>query len=250
MVAGPLSGLRGALPPSLVLLLRSARAYGSGRRRESLRDAIGVGQCGPVLVRPLRPEHASGWGHAMRTNYSRMAPWWGVGSDIDRATDAVAFHEHRLAWDRRLRTSTGVCLAFVGAHSFEGELQLWHLTPGGLTCEMGVWLVGEHPPTRDYAIGCVGYVFDRLIDGLGIQRIEAPVSVGNRMPRALAAATGFELEATIPAWRELHGRLVDYDLFALTPDRWRAARPSFRERFGEWTSAYIDPAGGPWSERS
>lgn len=92
---------------------------------------------------------------------------------------------------------------------------------------------GDPALTRG-AGGCLGYVVDRLIQDLGIRRVEAPVAVGNTMPRALLRLGGFEIEATIPRWREVRGELVDYDLFALTPERWRAARERGRDLLGDW----------------
>lgn len=193
------------------------------------------GRCGAVNIRPIRRDDAPAWSVAMRANARRMQPWWGLNAeDLDLQTDSLAFEHHRHEWEARTRRGEGVCLGLVGPDGLVGEMQVWHLSPGGLTCEIGLWLAPTVPPVTKAAGACVGFALDQLFTGLGIQRVDAPVATANRLPRALLRLGGFEIDARIPRWRELHGELVDYDLFGLTPERWEAARPKARTVLGEW----------------
>lgn len=104
--------------------------------------------------------------------------------------------------------------------------------------KLGLWLAPDQP--RDLlrsAGGCLAYVLDRLFGDLGLGRVDAPVAASNRMPRSFLAVGGFVVDAHIPQWRELHGELVDYDLFGLTPERWAKARPGAWEALGPWERA-------------
>lgn len=226
---------RARLPFALLRLLLRLRGRRSTVDRVWLTKALGVGRSGNVIVRPLDRGDASAWTLAMRANAARMERWWSSAEgNLEELTDRTAFLGHLGSWDARLRQGTGACLALVGPAGLFGELHIWHLTPGGLTCEIGLWMKPGDPALTRGAGGCLGYVVDRLIQDLGIRRVEAPVAVGNTMPRALLRLGGFEIEATIPRWREVRGELVDYDLFALTPERWRAARERGRDLLGDW----------------
>lgn len=168
----------------------------------------------------------------MLANQERM----GIEVEFERATDDVAFLQHRREWGRKLHRGSGACLGIFGEQGLVGEVQLWHLSPGGLTGEIGLWI----SPTADVPItdaaGCVGYVVDRLVHEVGLQRLDGPVAVGNSLPRPLLRLAGFEIEARILKWREVHGELADYDLFTLTPERWTHARPAVRAALGDWVA--------------
>lgn len=173
----------------------------------------------------------------MQANYERMLPWWSMTSDRRKLTDEVAFLQHRRQWDRRLHRGEGACLGFIGPTGLVGELQLWHLSPGGLTAEIGLWISPDPGVVGKEWVGCMGYVLDRMMGELGIQRVEGPVAAGNEGPRSVFQFLGFEVEARLERWRELHGELVDYDLFALTPSRWDKAREGAVDRVGGWAPA-------------
>ncbi|MDO5627568.1 MAG: GNAT family protein [Mobilicoccus sp.] len=199
-------------------------------------EIIGEGRCGATTVRPIRWEDADAWSAAMSANYARMSEWWGLREE-DRSvrTDKLAFAHHLQEWELRRRRGEGMCMALIGPEGrLVGEAQVWHLASGGLTCELGLWIAPTLSTTTRNCGALVCYVIDRLFDGLDIQRIDAPVAAGNKMPRALLRVGGFEIDASIPKWRELNGQLVDYDLYGLTPERWQAARPKTRATLGEW----------------
>lgn len=193
------------------------------------------GRSGAVSIRPIARGDAHAWSRAMRANARRMQPWWGLGGEnLDLHTDAVAFEHHLHAWQSRRRRGEGVCLGLIGPDGLMGEMQIWHLSPGGLTCEVGFWMSPEAPSVTRSASACVGFALDQIFTGLGIQRIDAPVAAANQLPRALLRLGGFEIDARIPRWRELHGELVDYDLFGLTPERWEAVRDHGWAVMGAW----------------
>ncbi|WP_168582240.1 GNAT family N-acetyltransferase [Gephyromycinifex aptenodytis] len=226
--------LREVLPAQVYVTVRTARNAATKDHPQDVTAVLGKGRSGSAMCRPLEPGDADSWGAAMRANYTRMRPWWGLPEDMAVATDRVAFHEHRRTWQARARSGTGACMAIIGAGSVVGEIQLWNLQPQGLTCEVGLWLSPSSTVSIKQVGACLGFVLDRLINQLGIQRIDAPVACANHLPRRFLALSGFEVEATIPKWRELHGELVDYDLFTLTPARWEAAKIPGQRLVGSW----------------
>lgn len=234
-------GLRAALPPALVQRARAARAVLARRPDPWLTEGFGQGESHGVRIRPLHHRDEAAWALAMRANHERMRPWWSLGEDdLDRLTDRLAFEAHMADWERRRRYGTGLCLAFVGPNGLVGELQMWHLQRGGKTCEVGLWLAPGQPRTVMRGVaGCMGYAADRMFGELGLERLDAPVATENRLPRSILELGGFEIDATIPRWRELHGELVDYDLFGLSPERYARARDRGWRLVGPW-----GPVGG------
>lgn len=226
---------REKVPPRMLVSARHASRLLAPPRRVPLGEVIGEGQCGIATIRSLRWEDADAWGVSMAGNFDRMQEWWGLQpEDRARMTDKVAFAHHLREWESRRRRGEGVCLALIGPDGLVGELQVWHLAPGGLTCEAGLWMAPTDMAVTRSCGGCLGYAFDRLFEQLGIQRIDAPVAAKNTMPRAFLRLGGFEVDASIERWRELHGRLVDYDLYGLTQERWDRNRGRARRMLGEW----------------
>lgn len=219
--------------PSLRLGARNLRAAVTWRP-DPLRQQLGRGRSGDAYIRPIETADRMSWRESMRANHLRMERWWGLHPDFERAIDDVAYLQHRREWDRRLRRGYGACLGIFGPGGLIGEVQVWHLQPGGLTGEVGMWLSPQADASITDAAGCVGYAIDRLIDGLGLRRIDAPVAAENPLPRPLLRLAGFVVEARIPKWRELNGHLEDYDLFTLTPQRWHEARPQALAKVGQW----------------
>lgn len=236
LVASAVSGFaRTALPqPALFVLQRVKRAARPGPV-SPLTSIIGEGRCEAVTIRPVNRHDSQAWTGAMRANAERMARWWSMPEgDLHTMTDGAAFGQHLHGWDARRRSGDGIALALVGPTGLFGELHVWHLVPGGLTCEIGIWMAPVDAPLRRAAGGAMGYAFDRLVHGVGIERIEAPVAAENPMPRRFLQTAGFEIDARIPRWREVQGHLADFDLFALTPERWSQARGTLRRIRGEW----------------
>ncbi|GAB48662.1 GNAT family N-acetyltransferase [Mobilicoccus pelagius] len=207
-----------------------------------LTRGLGRAEAHGVRMRPLERRHADSWGAAMRANYQRMSPWWSLNEgEMVRTTDRIAFMSHFVEWERRRRASVGICMVFVGPdESVVGEVQVWHVRHGGRTCEIGLWLAPDQPPgvTRG-AGGCLGQMLDRMFEVLDLGRVDAPVAAANPLPRAFLDIGGFCLDARIPQWRELHGELVDYDLFGLTPERWQERRPVTWRVLGPWGSVDV-----------
>ena len=238
-MAGPRATVKNALPPAVVLRARAARRLLVSRPDPWLTEGIGEAEAHGVRLRPLQRQDAASWGVAMRANYARMSPWWSLDPEaVDRSTDRLAFAAHFAEWERRRRASAGICLAFLGLEGeVVGEVQVWHVRPGGRTCEIGLWLApGQAPGVTRGAGGCLGHLMDRMLGELQFGRVDAPVATSNTLPRSFLEVGGFELDATVPRWRELHGELVDYDLFGLNPERWEQARPRTWRVLGPWES--------------
>lgn len=222
-----------ALPTSVILAARTTRGalkHGGG---VDLAQVFGTGHSRGVTIRPVCSADEGDWRQAMAANHERMTRWWSVMTDVEAASGRVAFAEHVRAWNQRLKRGHGVCLAMVDDDGLIGELHLWHLRPGGLTCEIGAWLSPKRNDATRGVGGCMAYAVDALF-GMGVRRIDAPVAAGNPMPRRLLSLAGFELDASIQAWREHQGDLIDYDLFGLTPQRWERARPMAWRIAGSW----------------
>lgn len=219
----------------LHLAARIVRHRLRSRPEPTLRAILGVGRCGNAHIRPIEAGDREAWRAAMLANFDRMALWWSIYPDRNRATDNLAFLQHRREWEGRLDRGEGACLGIIGPDGLMSEVQLWHLHPRGLTCELGLWASPVSAVSGKEWVGCLAQVFDRLFRDVGIQRIEAPVAVGNEMPRPVLALMGFQHEASLRQWRELHGELIDYDLLALTPQRWGVARPHVLAKIGGWS---------------
>ena len=230
--------LRHRIPPAVLVGARSMRRTIVPQRSTWLTDGVGVGESHGVRVRPLERADGPAWSSAMRSNYERMSEWWSMEGDLVDATSRLAFEEHVQEWNGRRRRGEGLCLALIGPDGLIGEFQLWHMWEGGQTCEGGLWMApGQPREVARGATGCMMYVVDRLMNDLGIGRLDAPVAADNPLPRPLLQLGGFELDASVPRWRMLHDRLADYDLFGLTPERWAAARPRGWEAIGPWGRA-------------
>lgn len=217
-----------------------ARALGSGRGVPPTRLLTPV-RVGENVIRPLEAGDETSWIAAMRANESRMRAWWDIEGDWAVNTDSIAFAGHYTQWARRRRTGSGIAFALcTPAEGLVGELLVWNLDAGSGTAELGLWMT-PHGLSARVMLPLLGGALDLLFEYCGVERLDAPVAVGNEPPRKVLAYSNFLNEGTLSQWRRLHGRMVDYDMYGLTRERWALGRVRLY-RLNAWEPAINPPA--------
>ena len=175
------------------------------------------------MLRPLSAFDEAAWTDSMRANETRMRPWWGIEGDWGAHTDRVAFAAHYTQWAHRARNGTGVAFALCTPQGLVGELLVWNIDAGEGTAELGLW-VRPGAISGRVMLALLGGGLDLLFQQCGLERLSAPVAVGNMPPRKVLEISGFVDEGTLSGWRRLGGRMVDHDMYGLTPARWEHGR--------------------------
>lgn len=219
-----------------VLAGEQARGVAGALARKALRRVVPAGgpapdsapprplevTVGEMTIRPLRASDQEAWTASMRSNRERMSPWWHGAENWEAGTGPQAFYDHYVDWLVARRKGVGHALAIVERNLLVGELHIYR-AHGGRSVEFGLWCRPDGVSGRAM-LGSLCGVVDRLIGDHGVERIDAPVAVGNSQPVKLLTLSGFAAEGTMEGWRPLQGEMVDYTLYGMTARRWRDAR--------------------------
>lgn len=196
-------------------------------------------RAGDGLIRPLAATDSAAWSAGMRANESRMRPWWDIEGDWAVATDHIAFASHYTQWARRARTGRGLSLALCSPEGLVGEMLVWNFDAQAGTAELGLWARPESLSGR-VLLALLSGALDQLYGRCGATRLDAPVAVGNASPRKVLEHANFANEGTLSQWRRLHGEMVDYDMYGLTPQRWEVGRRHVY-RLCPWEPVFTPP---------
>lgn len=200
------------------LAVRMRPAGGAAASAETPKPGPATYACGEVSLRALRPSEQAAWTRAMRENESRMREWWSPGADWKQKTDPAHFFTHYVEWQRIEKAGLGHLRAVVVAERVIGELAIYPRESGRVQ-EFGLWCAPGNASGRDL-LGVICACIDDLMLVKGVERIEAPVAVGNAQPLRLIEGAGLVREGVMRKWRSLGPDLVDMELYAITRDRW------------------------------
>lgn len=177
---------------------------------------------GSVTLRSLSRADRESWVLSRAANEGRMVPWWTMPADWTENSADDAFFDHWMGWAFAQRRGSGHSLAILTPEGLIGELQLYRGADPRVA-EVGVWCRPGRVSTRSlYA--AIHLLLDVLTFERGMERIDAPVAVGNSQPLLMLSRAGFEREGTLRRWRPLHGEMVDMVMYGLTLERWSALR--------------------------
>jgi RimJ/RimL family protein N-acetyltransferase len=125
-------------------------------------------------------------------------------------TQASAYiDERRLGWEQGAKAAFGI---FDKHGRLLGSISLLTIDWASLEGEVGFWLARE-ARGRGVAVRALERIV-RWAEELGLRRLTATVEVTNDASRRVLERAQFVRARTAPENRELHGRLIDEDVYA------------------------------------
>ncbi|MCU1645520.1 MAG: family N-acetyltransferase [Nocardia sp.] len=203
-----------------------------------------------VVLRPPRFTDFTMWRQLRLRDQAFIEPFW---------------HTSPLAWEQRHTETLWVreCLeaataARIGKRlatvieidgRFAGQVEIGGIDHRSRQGEMGIWIDSELA-RHGFGGVAVASILDFGFEVLGLERITAPISPGNRAATQGAAQIWFTREARMVLHFDVGGTRTDHDLWAMT----RADIPpkGFTETWIEWVLASRSgpvPPGDPTPER-
>ncbi|AHH96820.1 GNAT family protein [Kutzneria viridogrisea] len=183
-----------------------------------------------VALRPVAPDDAAAWVQALLTDQDAVRPWW--------PSDPRPWHERitERAWREQCESSLrparrGQALPFAVTvdGAFAGQLTLDRVDRAQGCAEIGMWLCAAHRGAG-VATAAVGMLLHHAFDVLGLQRVVAPIAVGNTAAAAGAARVGFRQEGVMRDYLHVGGRWTDHVLWAVVRSDPIAGREVARQR--------------------
>ncbi|WP_306364966.1 GNAT family N-acetyltransferase [Nocardia sp. CC227C] len=192
---------------------------------------------GTARVR-LGPVHLLG--STLRLRPPRFAdfPEWRRIRLRDRDLIEPFWHTSPLPWERRHTAAHWVreCLE-AATHAraglavstvieldgrFAGQVEIGGIDRRARHGEMGIW-IDARQARNGFGGLAASVLLDYGFDVLGLERIVAPISVGNKAAAHGARQVGYLCEARMAAMFDVGGGRADHDLWAITADRRPAA---------------------------
>lgn len=168
-----------------------------------------------LVLRSFRGSDAEDFARAARESVDTVGRWmpWCTASFSE--ADARG-------WFRQCRASkragTGYELGVFSALNGEllGGAALNAIQRHNLFCNLGYW-VRQSAQRQGVALRTLRALLPFAFEGLGMQRVEIVVAVGNEPSAALARRAGALFEGTARNRLQLHGRAVPAWMFSLVP---------------------------------
>ncbi len=185
------------------------------------RLSIGPVRIGPhsVRLRPPQVGDAQRWQALRLRDRTLIEPFW-IAADLDwgeRHSESSWIREVLVA-RRTARARDTLPLVIEVDGRFCGQCNLTAIDQQAREAEIGIWVEADVAGLGVSTLAA-GLIADYGFEVLGLRRIIAPVAADNRRALTALGAARFRREATLPAFALTGGgRLVDHELWALTPD--------------------------------
>ncbi len=150
-----------------------------------------------------------------------------VSQFLAAAPDSVGGFERFIARTHQERAAGNYfCFGVVpeGQSTAVGIFQMWRLEPGFSTAEWG-FALGHPYWGRGLFVGGASLVLDFAFNRVGVHRLEARVSVDNHRGAAAIRKLGAVREGVLRKCFRSGDEYVDYVMWALLDEEWRARRP-------------------------
>lgn len=168
-----------------------------------------------LVLRSFRDSDAGDFARAARESVDTVGRWMPWCRAVFSEADARN-------WFRQCRASkragTGYELGVFSALTGEllGGAALNAIQRHNRFCNLGYW-VRQSAQRQGVALRTLRALLPLAFDGLGMQRVEIVVAVGNEPSAALARKAGALFEGTARNRLQLHGRTVPAWMFSLVP---------------------------------
>ncbi|MGH3794569.1 MAG: GNAT family N-acetyltransferase [Pseudonocardiaceae bacterium] len=169
-----------------------------------------------VVLRSPRLSDGPEWCAIRLAERERMEPWW-VSSSLSweqRHTEAV-WVSTWLQMRRAARAGRALPLMVEVDGRLAGQCGLEWIDSFTRSAELGIWLDAQ---VAGHGLGAAATaaVLDYGLGVLGLQRITAPVCLGNDAAAGTMRRAGMTREATMASFLDVGGRRSDHDLWAIT----------------------------------
>lgn len=223
--------VRSALPLRIRVFVRHARAVAVFlvRPRTDWRTPLGPVLLGAAELVLRAPElaDAEAWRVQRLAERDRLQPWFPVEGDWDRAHTPLVWAEQVVGLRAAARLGRARPRVALLDGRLVGQVGVDAVDWGNATGELSAW-VCEHPLGLQFARLAVALVsLDALTGPAPLDRLLAPVAVGNRAPGLVLAGVGFRREAVLRRYRETGSGRADHEVWVL--HRTPAALTALRE---------------------
>ncbi|WP_319445965.1 MULTISPECIES: GNAT family protein [unclassified Mycobacterium] len=174
-----------------------------------------------VVLRTPRFRDADSWRRVRMLNQAEIEPVWGYSDlswpDRHRRRDWI-----RECIDARKRLRAGSCVHTVVEVDGElaGQCDAW-LERYHKRGEIGVWIDSRWTGQR-VGTTALGLLVDYLFAEVGLERVTAPIALGNIPIVQLTKRLGFAHEGLMRSYLEVGKGRCDHDLYSQTREEWIA----------------------------
>ncbi|HEX2301010.1 MAG TPA: GNAT family protein [Pseudonocardiaceae bacterium] len=172
-----------------------------------------------VVLRSPQLSDGTDWCAIRLAERERIEPWW-VSSPLSweqRHTEA-AWVSSWLGARRAARGGRALPLVVEVDGRLAGQCGLEWIDPFTGSGELGIWM-DSRIGRGGFGVIATALVLDHAFGVLGMNRITAPICVGNAAPRNGCRRLGMVCEGTMASFLHVGGRRRDHDLWAITADR-------------------------------
>lgn len=172
-----------------------------------------------VVLRSPRFDDADPWRELRLRDRSRIERWWATSelSWEDRHTTA-SWISNCLQAGRAARAGRRLPLVLEVDGVLAGEGGLEWISPHTASAELGGW-IGSSVRAGRVSLAVYALIIDHAILELGLQRVSAPVCVGNRAAALAMRRIGLRHEGVMAGYLDVAGRRADHDLYAITAEQ-------------------------------
>lgn len=175
-----------------------------------------------VTMRTPRFSDADTWREVRLADQALIEPFW------DHSTLSWAERHTRRAWIRECMSARRRMRAGGGLHTvidvdgrLAGQCDVWLDGFHGRS-ELGLW-VGSRHARAGVGTTAIRLAIGHLFGELGIERIAAPIAVGNSATVKLAQRLGFTREGVMRNYMRVGDGRRDHELWSLVRDDWVSA---------------------------
>ncbi|MBF6136761.1 GNAT family N-acetyltransferase [Nocardia otitidiscaviarum] len=194
-----------------------------------------------LVLRPPRFADFAAWRHIRLRDRDLIEPFWHSSPQSWEQRHSAA-HWVRECLEAATHARAGLAVSTVIELDgrFAGQVEIGGIDRRARHGEMGIWI-----DARQARHGFGGLAASVLLDYgfgvLGLERVVAPISVGNKAAAHGARQVGYVCEARLAGLFDVGGARTDHDLWAVTADRMPA---------GGFTRSWIEHVGARQGDAS
>ncbi|MCP9619412.1 GNAT family N-acetyltransferase [Nocardia otitidiscaviarum] len=176
-----------------------------------------------LLLRPPRFADFAEWRRIRLRDRDLIEPFWHT-SPLAWEQRHTAAHWVRECLEAATHARTGLAVSTVIELDgrFAGQVEIGGIDRRARHGEMGIW-IDARQARNGFGGLAASVLLDYGFEVLGLRRIVAPISVGNKAAAHGARQVGYVCEARMAALFDVGGARTDHDLWAVTADRMPAA---------------------------